>query len=263
MSPGQLRQHSIKSCAGPIWARSEVTQVIDVGAEFESGQLDQVVAALLAIPLPLRPQSFSSSETGRGESVDDAKTFAAFLRKSKSGFFLKRPGLVCSISIGGNKQPLTCNCFVELGADAARSVIEALAQARPRFASAASLEERDRRNRVSAKFGINNVEAWVGRDVARYVPGLYWLTLLPRTLSEAHGLSLEQLRAQAREHVALEGDQDLFRFYDDPGDWAANQERVAQLYRQNAGIFDVEKVKPLLSSAKNWLEFTGLVRQWD
>ena len=46
---------------------------------------------------------------------------------------------------------------------------------------------------------------WVGRDTRRYIPGLYWWTLLPASLAEQHGIPLSILVRAAQEHIELEG----------------------------------------------------------
>lgn len=49
-----------------------------------------------------------------------------------------------------------------------------------RFFFAADRDEYEHRNRFKAEVGDSLVEAWVGRDLTRYLPGLYWRTMLPR-----------------------------------------------------------------------------------
>jgi hypothetical protein len=235
--------------------------VIDVELEFDGRALDRIVAAFLSLPPDLRPQSYSAGETDPGSSIDDQKKFSAFVSKSKSGFFLKRAGLVCSVRIAGDKS-IVCDCFVEQGADAARRLLTHLAKARPLFGYAADPAERERRNRVAVEQGQNKIEAWVGRDTTRYVPGLYWLTLLPRGLAESHKLPIDELKQRAMEHTRLDDDLDLFRFYKNPEDWNAAKDKIDDLYRMAPGVFDIEKVRPSLPAASSFLELNALLQKW-
>ena len=92
-----------------------------------------------------------------------------------------------------------------------------MAAPRPFFGFACTQEELEYRNRITVKFGINTMESWVGRDTRRYIPGLYWWTLLPASLAEQHGIPLSILVRASQEHIELEGQQHLLRFYDKSG----------------------------------------------
>jgi hypothetical protein len=89
----------------------------------------------------------------------------------------------------------------------------------------------------------------------------YWLTLLPDALTTQHGVPLSAVEAVAQEHIKLEDGQHLFRFYKRPEDWQATA-AVENLCASLPGVFDVEKVKPQLSAAKNFLEFNSMLREW-
>jgi len=81
----------------------------------------------------------------------------------------------------------------DLGAipdDAVRDFLIHMATLHPIFGYACTQEELEYRNRITTKFGINIMESWVGRDTQRYIPGLYWWTLLPASLAEQHGIPL-------------------------------------------------------------------------
>ena len=108
---------------------------------------------------------------------------------------------------------------------------------------------------------MNSIESWVGRHAQRYIPGLYWLTLLPTALAEKHGVSLPAVEGAALEHIEIEGGQHLFRFYEEPKDWRSAV-GVGQLCSSLPGIFDVQKVREQAALARNFLEFNEVVRNW-
>ena len=93
------------------------------------------------------------------------------------------------------------------------------------------------------------------------MPGFYWLTLLPDTLAQLHGIPLSAVEAVAKEHIELDGGQHLFRFYDRPEGWRETS-AVTELCLSLSGVFDVEKVKPRLSAATNFLELNSMLREW-
>lgn len=225
--------------------------------------IDPVLKTLADLPAMLRPIYFSHDEkvANDADRIGDQDRFSAFVARSKSGFILFGPsGVSYSIRIAeGN--PLICDCFLDVAAEAVEYFLKHMSKARPIFGFACMPAERERRNRVTTQQGLNKIESWVGRDTQRYVPGLYWLTLLPEPLARQHGVSLSAVGAIAQEHVELEGGQHLFRFYERPEDWQGTS-TVTDFSASLPGVFNVEKIKPQLMVAKNFLELNALLREW-
>ena len=69
---------------------------------------------------------------------------------------------------------------------------------------------------------------------ANMFPVLYWWTLLPASLAEQHGIPLSVLVGAAQEHIELEGQQHLLRFYEKPEDWQSAAV-MAELYHSCPG----------------------------
>jgi len=235
--------------------------MIEAGLDFE-GAIDRVVTAFADLPEPLRPVHFSHEEklASDADRIDDQMRFAVFVAKSKSGFFLLGPGVTYSVRIATGK-PLVCDCFLELTPEALEQFLKHMSKAKPVFGFACVPGERERRNRVTTRQGVNVIESWVGRDTKKYVPGFYWLTLLPDALAEQHGVPLSSVKAVAQEHVELEGGLHLFRFYERPEDWQETP-AVTKLCASLPGVFDVEKVKLQLSAAKSFLDLNSMLRKW-
>lgn len=235
--------------------------MLEAGFEFE-GAVEDVVAAFAGLPFPLRPVHFSHEEkvASDADRIEDSKRLAKFIAKCQSGFLLLGPGVTYSIRIAAGKS-LVCDCFIDVKPEAAQELLEHLSKARPIFGFACVPSERERRNRVTTSQGVNTIESWVGRDTQKYIPGFYWLTLLPNALIKRHGVPLSVVERAAREHIELDGGQHLFRFYDRPEDWRAASV-VDELCASLPGVFDVEKLKPRISTAKNFLELNSLLREW-
>lgn len=235
--------------------------MIEAGLEFD-GAIDRVVGALVDLPAPIRPVYFSHDEqaTSDANRVADQRRFADFVARSKSGFHLLGPGLTYSIRIASAK-PLVLDCFLDVAPESAENFLKHMSKATPVFGFACMPDEREKRNRVTTQQGPNRIESWVGRDTQKYVPGFYWLTLLSETLARQHSVPLSAVAAVAQEHLELDGGQHLFRFYQRPEDWR-DATAVTDLIRSLSGVFDIDKVKPQLLSAKNYLEFNALLREW-
>ena len=228
--------------------------------EFQPTALHSVVAALCALPEGLRPTHHSLGEDEAGKPILNTGKFLESLTGAKLGPFLRGPGVIYDIRLAGSK-PILCNCFLEVDPALAKEFLIQMATAQPIFGFACASEERTHRNRVIVKQGVNTIESWVGRDPQKYIPGFYWLTLLPKALAEKHDVPLSAVEKIAKEHIELEGGQHLFRFYERPEDWRTAPD-VAALCSSLPGVFDVEKVKPLLPAAKNFLDLDEVLRSW-
>jgi len=234
--------------------------MIEARLEFAPGSLKQVLRKLLSSPADLRPTHHSLGEDEKGELITDPEEFIELVKEQTPGPYLI--GRRCSYDISVPvPKPIVCHGFLEVEPSLAEQFLTHMATAQPIFGFACVQEERYQRNRVTIKQGVNTIESWVGRDTQRYVPGFYWLTLLPDALAKQHGVPLSEVEKVAQEHIELEGGQHLFRFYERPEDWQATS-AVAELCASLPGVFDVERVKPQLPAAKNFLELDSMLRVW-
>ena len=236
--------------------------MISTELEFASGNLEGVLAAFLSLPSSLRPRHFSDDEVdvSRRKSIDNSRDFALFFHKRTTGFFLFGPFLSCLASIAPSKS-IIIYCSIDGEPALAKQFLIHMASAQPIFGFACAPEEREWRNRVVTKQGLNSIESWVGRDTLKYIPGLYWLTLLPNALAQKHGVSLAAIESIARDVIEIGSGQLLFQFYERPEDWRSTA-AVAELCASLAGIFDVEKVRPQLANARNFLDLNAILRNW-
>lgn len=236
---------------------------IEAGLEFSKGTIDRVVRAFITLPVPLRPSHFSYDENVRkhDDQIDDKKRFTAFLARSQSGFFLSGEAVAYSIRIASGK-PTICDCFLDLEPEAVKTFMLHMSIARPLFGFACAPDERERRNRLNIRLQDKYaVQAWVGRDIYKYVPGFYWLTLLPDILARQHGIPLPLVEQVALAHFELEAKQHLFQFYERPDDWSTKA-NVARLCASLSGVFDIEMVRPQALTATNIFHLNSMLDQW-
>ena len=230
--------------------------LFEAGIEFET-DVREIVDTFLTLPAPLRPTHFSHSEKVADvcDKVGDSDRLSAFLKRSQSGFFFVAAGLTYSVRIALGK-PTQCDCFLDVSPALLETFLAHMATARPIFGFSCEPQEREQRNRVVIKQGESVIESWVGRDLSKYIPGLYWLTLLPQGLIDRHNIPLSTLQAIAKKHHVLKGGLHLFQFYDAPEDWSSNG--LVSL----PGIFNVEMARAELATAKNFVEFNLLLKRW-
>lgn len=225
-----------------------------IDAEFEfDADVPTVVAAFLSLPPPLRPVHFSSGEraSSKRDRVDDVDRFSKFIARSKSGFFLLGPAVTYSLAT--LVRPIVCDCFIDVAADEAVELLVKMSVANPMFGYACEASEREHRNRIVVHLRESTVESWVGRDMRKYVPGFYWLTLLSGALGRRHGVSLDAVAKAAIEHVELPRDLHLFRFYKHPEDWRGT-DVVDNLCGSTPGVFDLAKIAASFTAATNYAD---------
>jgi hypothetical protein len=236
--------------------------MIKAALEFPLSATDLVIETILRLPELLRPTSMSLAEDEAATAIGDVEVFLQTFKMPTIGVYLQNSTALYDLR---RSSPSTFIVDADLEAipdDAVRDFLIHMASAHPIFGFACVAEERERRNRITTKLGANTIESWVGRDTRRYVPGLYWWTLLPASLAEQHGIPLSTVVGAAQEHIELEGRQHLLRFYEKPEDWQSAAV-MAKLYHSLPGVFDVEKLRPKLRGATTFLELNAILDAWS
>lgn len=232
--------------------------MIESRLDFKLGSIRQLVTALMSLPAELRPACHSLGEDEVGTPIVDAQGFANSLNDGSPGLFLR--GHHSSFYIRTERKRIVCQCYLDVTPSSARKFMIEMARLEPIFGFACSPEERERRNRVVVQQGENTIESWVGRDSEKFVPGLYWLTLLSDSMLEKHGVPLSALKSVALRASRIDIEQNLLQFYETPAEWSST-ENVSRLCAQWPGIFNVERVIPMLLGAKTFLELNSLLRE--
>jgi hypothetical protein len=235
--------------------------MIKAELEFQFSTARLVLEKILTLPKVLQPTHKSLGENEAATIVGDVKKFIQDFELPSSGVYLRNVSALYDIRKLRNGNLVCCGYFDEIPLDGVKDFLIHMATARPIFGFACVPEEREQQNRVTTKQGVNTIESWVGRDTQKYIPGLYWWTLLPASLAERHGVSLHTIAGVALEHVELEGQQHLFRFYEKPEDWRSATV-MAELRSSLSGVFDVERVRLQFERARTFLELNALVDAW-
>lgn len=222
--------------------------------------LDDAARSLATLPAPLRPVQFFADEDQRSADgmVSDATAFAAFIRANPAGFFMRGQGLSISLRAAGG-QPTVCDVFLDMEPSAVVDLMRAFAQLRPFFAFACEPAEREARNRLTVHQGVNRIEAWVGRDPRRGVPGLYWLTYLSASLMATHRLSTDQLEPISLRTERFSDGGVLVQRYAEPNQWLAGRPLAEE---ELPGVFRINALREAAEKAKNFLELQLLLKPW-
>jgi hypothetical protein len=235
--------------------------MIRAALTFPLQMTDLLTKTILRLPEILRPTSVTLAEDEPATAIGDVDVFLKNFKMPSIGVYLQNSTVVYDLRRVGTHSFIVDADLGKIPDDAVRDFLINMAALHPIFGFACTQEEREFRNRITTKFGINVMESWVGRNTRRYIPGLYWWTLLPASLAEQHGVPLSILVQAAREHIELEEQQHLLRFYKKPEDWRSAT-FMEELYHSCPGIFDVEKLRPKLQGKTNFLEITTILHHW-
>ena len=224
--------------------------------------LEFAVNAVLTLPGALKPEWFSLDESRKVTiSVNENKKLRSATSKAKSGFFLHADKVSYSFLI-------TQASGFEIGVSGldssqARVLMDQLGRADAVFGYVAEWDERLHRNRLTKKASYGLDEAWVGRDWRRYVPGVYWLTLVSERLLQMHNVPLEPLLAAAKSEVAkLDNGSYILRFFDSASEWRNESRRLDDLCETVPGLFAICSVKPAFEQAGTFLETAEAIHSW-
>lgn len=175
------------------------------------------------------------------------------------GYFLHAPDALYSVGFFKHEAELFISCASD---EAAFDLMRLLAKFPIIYSYAGQFEEREHQNRITAKKTYGTEEMWVGRDYNRYLPGLYWLNLIPKSLLERHGISEKAIKSIALscEHV---GDKNyLIQLYPSSSDWREHAPEIDEWRKETPGVFFKEVAKKVLMEASSFLEASDARREW-
>jgi hypothetical protein len=229
---------------------------------FDDKCFEAVIEALLRLPEPLRPNRFRRDEgvPKPNDVITDVPRFRTFLDKGLNGAFLYAERIIYGFFNAG---PGEFYLYVtDLDAQNASILMHDLGGLGVSFGYAAEIAERCHRNRLVKKASYGTEEAWVGRNWHRYIPGLYWLTVIPESLAKQHEVPLETLKRAA---LAVEEPTPgvwLLKFYESSEHWLAHSGQLDRLCEEIPGIFAISCVRPAFEEAKTFLETAEVLHAW-
>ena len=231
--------------------------------EFGSGTkvLRDLVAALCALPEPLCATGHCEGEDEVARPIGDVAEFLASLSSDNLAPILRAKRAQYVIS-GTGHLPITCLCEMKVEPSLATALMERMAALAPVFGCASTWDEQQHRNQLDVRLYAFRQQEFVGRDLSKCVPGLYWLTLLSEALAERHGVPLAKVERAALEHAAPGAGLHLYRFHDHPGDWRARADELDALCASLPGVFNIAEVRERLIGVTEEKEYDEIVRPW-
>ena len=205
-----------------------------------------------------RPAYYSIAEDGKRFPIANAVGIIPII--GQSGCFLWGNKTVFDIRISAKQIAII---FV---ASEDADIIESLALGFSKlplfFGYACDREERIHRNRISKKMNYGVEEAWVGRDYNRYLPGIYWITLVSNILMEHFGIGVEALKGVAKYYSTSDDKTWLIRLYQRPSEWEQKAHLIDNWCAKTVNCFSKERAEADLERAETFLDVSTVIGRW-
>jgi hypothetical protein len=235
---------------------------------FENGvDIAGIVEALQCLPEPIKPVYFAEDEGKiiKANVLSDEERFRDFRKENPVGFFLYAGNKtffdISTRRVGYPEVTL----YLAYGLSSEHIVVffKNLSEYKPIFGRSCDEEEHDHRNRHYITIGKEHIEAWIGRSLENYIPGVYWYTLLSDKLLKQHGVNLADLAVEAATPESVgDGSLHLLKFFENPADWKENAERLDNLCARVNGVFSRRPVEAAVTEITNFLEYNKAIAQW-
>lgn len=230
---------------------------------------NSLVSRLKRLPEAIRPVYYAEDERRiiKENVLSDTECFQAFLSDNPLGFILHATKGVeygvdtPNVGLSRVSLYLSAESNLELVVD----FISALTELGPVFGYACEGDEYDHRNRYFITIGKEHIESWVGRDLDKYISGVYWYTLLTDELLSRHSVKLADLTAEAISCEVLgDGSYHLLKFFEYPYDWKQNAKRLDDLCERVDGVFSMRPLQSALAKAdiKNFFDYAKIKKKW-
>lgn len=229
--------------------------------------LDDLLEKLKKLPASIRPVYFSESkgEIIKGNQFSNKENFHVFMKNNPKGFFLYTEDKTCiHISI-----PTTGYIRLSMSLDGNFSrklikiIFQFLANKKLIFGYSCDYNEYKHRNQYDLMLGNSQIESWVGRRLDKYIPGVYWYTLLSERLMKQHGIKIEDIIPQTVASESL-GDSalHLLKFFEKPEEWAKNADRMDNLCEKIDGLFSRRDVEKAMAGVTKLFEYEEAIANW-
>lgn len=240
---------------------------VEMAIYLEEKDVETLIASLMGLPEALIPKIFSASENRKNkkDQVADEERFKSFKQRNPAGFFLYAESCTYNLFIHSRGYSILYVDGLKAGQsyNFIHDIFRAVLKVSPVFGYAADRDERHHRNRIYRTFGEHQTESWIGRDLNKYIPGVYWQTLLPNALLSKHHVDINSLEAEAISSEVLgDGSFHLLKFYESPNGWKQNADRLDNLCQRIDGIFSKSSVELAVANVATMQEYDDIIFEW-
>lgn len=228
--------------------------------------IGKVITALDNLPSQFRPLYFSDSENkiDISNNIADTETFNEFQKNNKFGFFLfTKEKVKINITLREeNFSEITVYFTEDFPEYLISDYVSCLTALNPFFGFACEYEEYKHRNRYYKMIGINEIEDWVGRDLNKYISGVYWITLFSEKILDKHDVDINELYFESTSCKNLNKESvHLLKFYEKPRDWKDNITRLDNICEKK-GFFSKYSIDIATNNVDRLFEYDEIISQW-
>ncbi len=173
--------------------------------------------------------------------------FSRFVADNDTGFFLFSDFVSADVNLSTSKGKPNVYYFqddnpCELLVSNSYKIIDSFSKTNALLVRACLDEELTYKNNVTVKLDIGKVESWVGRDIARYIPGIYWLNWISDSYAAMLNLDMSEIASNLDAPIERVGHGNMFRVSEDPRSWKEKLPAIRDMASKNERIFYVDKV---------------------
>lgn len=203
--------------------------------------------------------------THRSSGEDDARfeiksNEEVYSLSQQNGYFLWSPNCLYEISITSDEVAIFA---MSSEVRVIEKLVADMAELEISFGYACASGEREHRNKISRKMDYGVHEAWVGRDRSKYMPGVYWMTILPVVMQQSLGVPVDALREIALDLSLLSNRNWLVKLYDAPDHWRLEASRIDVWCAHTSGLFHKALADKELGGARNFIEASSALTRWS
>lgn len=231
---------------------------------YDNDKQQSVLDALLCLPDTVKPLTFSSTE-GKNlpdNKVVDTKKFNNFKKKNLCGFFMHANEAIYNLTISSSG---ISSVFIEFCNSISNDLIQdyflTFSKIGIDFGFVCDNSEYLHRNLHFFKLGSNKIETWVGRNLLKYVSGLYWQTYISINIAKKHSIKLEKVCSLAKDVTRFEKGI-LVNFFNDPQEWEIHAEQLDNFCSILGGVFSKKDVDTSVSTDMNFIELNSVLSRW-
>jgi len=238
---------------------------IKVFAYFDKKNLPKLLLALQGL------NSYTAQTIGETEKpskldikITDKEQVHSFLTGHSEGFFMHTNMGLYNVSLQDKTYSTVCFYPNEsLKEDCILEILTAYVFADAEFGYAADEEEYEYRNRIKLDVSGSEVESWVGRNLSKYISGLYYFTLISNNQAELKSIEVNILKANAVDFFEVSGKSVIYKFYESPDLWKSQKAKIDQLCRLNKNIFSKDEIEDVALKSTTVMDFIMKTREWN
>lgn len=234
---------------------------------FPKGKQKEIVNELRLLE-KYTPQYLGEHENRHKSDIPltDEKAADCFYDNNTVGFFVHAENCCYDMSLGSTS-PHELKVYIEdseMDISWAVDLFHRMHRLGAIYGFCCQLEEQDYRNKLVCALPKmdGRYEAWVGRDISKYIPGLYGITYISSEQITEKQLDTSLLLSNAESSYEYEDSSILFVFFSNLANWSQYTAKLDSLCNEVEGIFSNYEVARQAESLNEFWQLHELFRKW-